>query len=151
MKAPRFPLVAGAIGSFFIAVLHLVIIFLGAPGYRYFGAPDLAVLAKRGSLTPVLVTSGIVLVFTVWGFFALSGAGLVRPFPFLRTSLSLIAAAYTLRGLLLIPELSRLLSGALLAPRAAVFSAVSLCIGLAHFTGLFTLVRQRPSHESRAA
>jgi hypothetical protein len=151
MRAPRFLLVAGAIGSFFIAALHLVIIFVGAPGYRYFGAPGLAVLAERGSLTPAVVTSGIVLVFTIWGFYALSGAGVVRPLPLLRTALSVIAAVYMLRGLLLIPELLRLLSATLLAPRAAVFSAVSLCIGLAHLAGLFTLVRQGPSRESRAA
>ena len=151
MKTSRLWFVAGALGSFLVAALHLVIIFVGARGYRFFDAPDLAVLAERGSLLPALVTAGLVLAFTAWGFYALSGAGLLRPLPLLRPALALIAAVYTVRGLLLVPELLHLIPAHLLSPRSAAFSAIALSIGGAHFAGLFTLVRQSPSHESRAA
>ena len=151
MKASRIWLVTAALGSFVVAALHLVIIFVGARGYRFFDAPDLAVLAERGSPLPAVVTAGLVLVFTAWGLYALSGAGLFRPLPLLRPALTLIAAVYSLRGLVLIPELLGLIPAHLLSPRSTAFSAVALSIGAAHFAGLFTLVRQASSHKSRAA
>lgn len=150
MRASRFWLATAALGSFVVAALHLVIIFVGARGYRFFDAPDLAVLAERGSFLPAVVTAGLVLVFTAWGFYALSGAGYVRPLPLLRPALTLIAAVYTVRGLVLVPELLGLLPAHLLSPRSTAFSAVALSIGVAHFAGLFILVRQASPHESRA-
>lgn len=129
-------LLLAAAGSFAVALLHAVIIGIGAPAYRYFGAGDLAPLAEQGSPMPALITSFLVVLFAVWGAYALSGAGVIRRLPLLRVGLILIAAIYTLRGLLLIPELIQLGRGALAAPRMAVFSAVSLAIGILHIAGL---------------
>ena len=44
-------LILGAGANFLIAALHLVIIFVGAPAYLYFGAADLARMADRLNLT----------------------------------------------------------------------------------------------------
>lgn len=129
-------LLLAAAGSFAVALLHAVIIFVGPSAYRYFGAGDLAPLAEQGSAMPALITFCLVILFAVWGVYALSGAGVVRRLPLLRVALILIAAIYTLRGLLLIPELVQLGRGGLAEPRMAVFSAVSLAIGILHIAGL---------------
>jgi hypothetical protein len=89
-----------------VAVFHLVVVFVGAPAYRYFGAGErMAQLAEQGSPVPALVTVGLTLVFVVWALYAFSGAGLVRRLSLLRTSLIAIGLVYALRGLLLGPQL----------------------------------------------
>lgn len=126
-----------------MALLHLAIIFVGASAYRYFGAADLAPLAEQGSAMPALITSLLVILFAVWGAYALSGAGVLRPLPLLRVALVLIAAIYTLRGLAVIPELIQMARGGLAEPRMAVFSAVSLAIGVLYIAGLMSSRRRK--------
>jgi threonine/homoserine/homoserine lactone efflux protein len=63
----------------------------------------MARLAARGSPYPAAVTAGIAAVLAVWMLYALSGAGVIRRLPLLRTALVLIAAVYLGRGLLGIP------------------------------------------------
>lgn len=135
-------LISGAIGSFSIALLHLVIIFIGAPGYLYFGAPSLARQAELGSLAPAFLTAAITLLFVLCGVYALSGAGVLSPFFLLRTVLIGITVVYVLRGLVLVPDLIRTLQGAGYPLRQTAFSAVSLAIGFAHAFGL--LARRGP-------
>jgi hypothetical protein len=132
---------AGAAASFAIAALHLVIIVVGAPGYRYFGAPQLATLAEQGSARPALLTLLLAAVFAVWGLYGLSGAGRIRRLPLLRTILVAVAAIYLLRGLLLVPEIVGFVLGPVHYVRGMVFSFVSLCAGLAHLCGLVPLFR----------
>jgi hypothetical protein len=142
-------LILAGLGSALVALLHVVIIFMGAPAYRYFGAGDLAPLAEQGSPMPALVTGGLVLLFAVWALYAFSGAGLGPRLPLLRLGLGLIAAIYTLRGLMLLPELISLASGKLAVPRMAVFSAVSLFIGICYvmgFLGSLTRSSELRSH-----
>lgn len=121
-----------------VALLHLVIIVAGGPAYRYFGAGEkMARLAEQGSATPTLITSGLTLVFGVWAAYAFSGAGLLRRLPLLRTGLITIGLIYTLRGLLLGPQMMWSFSGhsAAVPPRQLGFSAVALFIGLAYLVG----------------
>lgn len=129
-------LTVGAGFSLGIALMHVVIIFIGAPAYLYFGAADLARLASQGSLFPVLLTLVITAVFAVFGSYALSGAGLIRRLPFLTPGLFLIAGVYTIRGLILVQDLTRIARRAGYPFRQTVFSAVSLTVGLAHFIGI---------------
>ncbi|HYW08227.1 MAG TPA: hypothetical protein VE913_14790 [Longimicrobium sp.] len=140
---------AAAIGSFAVAVLHLAVIFIGAPGYAYLGAGDLAPLATRGSPIPALLTSVLTALFALFGIYALSGAGRFRRLPVLRLALLAIGAVYTLRGLLLPLELYALARGAAsFPPRYAVFSAMSLAIGLLYLVGttrLWSNLRPTPA------
>ena len=121
-----------------VAVLHVLIIFVGAPAYRYFGAGErMARLAEQGSATPTMITLGLTLVFGVWAAYAFSGAGLLRRLPLLGPALITIGLVYTLRGLLLGPQVVWFFS----AQRAAVprrqlaFSAAALLTGLAYLVG----------------
>ena len=128
---------AGALSAF-VALLHLVIIFLGAPAYRYFGAGErMARLAEQGSFTPAAITLGLTLVFAVFSGYAFSGAGDLRRVPLLRTGLIGIGAIYTLRGLLLGPQLFWFFSGYrdAVPARQLLFSGVALLTGLAYLVG----------------
>lgn len=137
----------GAASNFGIALLHVIIIFVGTPAYIYFGAADLGRMASEGSSVPMFLTLGLVIVFTVFGLYALSGAGVLRPLPLLIPSLFFIGSIYTLRGLILILDILRLLRGADYPFRQTVFSAAALIIGLCHVVG--TAQRWEALHDQR--
>lgn len=134
-----------------VAALHVVIIFLGPPAYRYFGAgEDMARQAEAGSVMPAALTLAVTAVFAVFALYAFAGAGRLRRPPLLRTGLVVIAVIYTLRGLALIPELFQFARGsATVMPRQLVFSAVSLTIGLLYLAGTVLLwPRLRPARKA---
>ncbi len=128
----------GAMFSFAIALLHFAIIFIGAPAYRYFRAgEEMASMAEAGSFIPALITFGIVAVFTLFGCYALSGAGVTRRLPLLALALILIGTIYTLRGIGAIVQIILLISGAtFLELRDVVFSSVALLTGVVHLVGV---------------
>jgi hypothetical protein len=124
-----------------IAALHVVIIFLGPPAYRYFGAgEDMARQAEAGSFVPAAMTLAIAVVFAVFALYAFAGAGRFRRLPLLRTGLVVISAIYLMRGLSLLPELAKYDSGAV-EPRHLAFSFTSLVIGLFYLAGTVLLWR----------
>ena len=120
-----------------VALLHVLILFVGAPAYRYFGAGErMARLAERGYPTPALITAVLIVIFSVWAAYAFSGAGLLRPLPLLRPALIGIGVVYTLRGLLLGPQIVWFFSGPRVLPaRQLAFSAAALLTGLAYLVG----------------
>jgi hypothetical protein len=147
-------LVAAALSSFAIALAHLGIMFMGAPGYRYFGAPSLAAQVERGSSVPALLCIGVAALLCTWGLYALAGAGRIRPLPLLRVGILLIGIIYALRGLLGVPQVMWVLSGRNVAPlRYLLFSLVSGVTGVLYLAGLFTLRRaaRASSEEHRAS
>lgn len=132
--------VAGALSAVLV-LFHIVIIFVGAPGYRYFGAgEEIARLAEQGSPVPALITLGVSVVFAVFAAYGFSGAAIIRRLPLLRSGLFVIGGIYTLRGLVSVPVALALLGGASnpVLPRELVFSLVSLGIGMVYLLGLVT-------------
>lgn len=104
MRNGRRWLLAGGVLTGAASLLHLGIIAGGPDWYRFFGAGErMARMAERGSPYPAVVTAGIATVLAVWMLYALSGAGVIRRLPLLRTALVLIAAVYLGRGVLGIP------------------------------------------------
>lgn len=145
MIGRRFLIVGGA-ASFLLAAMHVAILAIGAPAYLYFGRADLASAAERGSPYPALATVAVTLVLAVWGLYALSGAGILRPLPLLRTGLVAIATLYLLRGLVVILDAARWFVGEAYPPRQTVFSAGALTIGLCYAIGtvaIFEVDRKR--------
>jgi hypothetical protein len=133
-----------------IAALHVVIVFLGPPAYRYFGAGEaMARQAEAGSLFPAALTFAVAVVFILFALYAFAGAGTIRRLPLLRTGLVTIGAIYTLRGLLLFPQLTGYLrEPPIVAPRDLVFSTVSLVIGLLYLVGASRAwAGLRPKHQ----
>lgn len=85
---------------FFLALLHIGVIIVGAEWYRLFGAgEEMAVLAEQGSWIPATVTFGIAVVLFLWGCYAFSGTGRIGKLPFRKTALVIIACIFVLRGL----------------------------------------------------
>lgn len=92
-------LILGSIGSGVAALLHLGCIVFGADWYRAFGAGEqMALMAEAGHAYPAVVTSIIAAILTIWMLYGLSGAGVIKKLPLLRTALCLISAIYILRG-----------------------------------------------------
>ncbi|MCJ1886282.1 hypothetical protein LNN38_15605 [Pseudomonas sp. LA21] len=128
-------LLVGAALSALAALLHVAIIFGGAPWYRFFGAGEsMARMAEAGRLRPTLITLGIASVLALWSVYALSGAGLIAPLPLLRNGLCLITGIYLLRGLAILPLLT--VARAHSTPFLIWSSLVCLGFGLVHLLGL---------------
>lgn len=136
--------------SFAVAAFHVAVVFVGAPAYTYFGAPELARLVESGSLVPAAVTLSIATVFVVFGVYALSGAGVVRRLPFLAGGLVLIGSVYTLRGLSLVGQAFRIVVAPELVPvRALLYSLASLVIGCVYLVGTVKSWKQLCAKEDR--
>ncbi|WP_207885000.1 hypothetical protein [Pseudomonas sp. 30_B] len=128
-------LLVGAALSALAALLHVAIVFGGAPWYRFFGAGEsMARMAEAGRLRPTLITLGIASVLALWSVYALSGAGLIAPLPLLRNGLCLITGIYLLRGLAILPLLT--VARAHSTPFLIWSSLVCLGFGLVHLLGL---------------
>ena len=128
-------LLAAAVASFAVVVLHFAVIVIGAPAYAYFLAGErMVVLAGQGSLIPTLVTGAVAAIFAAFGTYALAGAGFFH-LPATRVLVAAIGCVYTLRGLLIIPEavMVRFLDRPV---RALVFSAIAFLIGVVHLVGV---------------
>jgi hypothetical protein len=135
-------LLVAAVSSFAIALGHLGIMVAGAPAYRWFGAPSLAVQVEGGSSVPAVMCIVVAALLGVWGLYALAGAGKFRPLPLLRTGIVVIGTIYLLRGLLGIPQLVWVLNGRNVAPlRYLLFSLVSGVTGVLYLAGLARLRR----------
>jgi len=97
----------------------------------YFGAPE-ALIKNTSSL--IIVSFFIAAILLLFGLYALSGAGYIRPLPWLKQMLLLISGIYLLRGLLVVPELIVVLGiyeiTIPVEPRFVLFSIGSLLIGL---------------------
>jgi hypothetical protein len=130
----------GGVFSIAIAILHIAIIFGGAPAYRYFGAgEEMAQMAASGSVLPALATLFIAVIFAVWGLYAFSGAGLIRRLPLLPIGLVVIAGIYTLRGIGVIPQIVWMVnSPKSTPPQDMIFSLASLLVGVVYFVGIIS-------------
>jgi len=93
-------LTIGGFANLAVAALHIIIAFVGASAYKFFGAPvALTQLVQNNHTVLVVVIMGIItLAFVLAGLYGLSGAGLLRRLPGLGLVLLLIGVIYLLRG-----------------------------------------------------
>lgn len=136
MKNFRQRLVLAGIICFVLALFQIMIGF--SPSLSlYFGAPQALVKNIYALIAASLLVAGVLVVF---GLYALSGAGFIRKLPLLKQALAAISCIYTIRGLLLVPELFVLFGGINVsipvAPRFVIFSLGSLLIGMIFLTGI---------------
>ena len=129
-----FLIIAGILSAI-AAILHIGCIYFGAPWYRFFGAGEhMAVLAERGSIQPTLITSGIVLVLSIWSLYAFSAAGIILRLPLVRIVLILITVIYLVRGIAGFFFVSSPLGR---SPEFWLWSSsICLCFGIIHLIGL---------------
>lgn len=127
-------LVAAAMLSGMAALLHLVVILIGPRAYQWAGAGNRIVrAAEAGRLYPAMVTVAISGILFGWAAYALSGAGVIPPLPFLRPILAAITAIYLLRGVL---GPLTLVNNGRSVRFVWVSSVICLFFGLVHLLGL---------------
>lgn len=129
-------LVLGGFFSALAAILHIGCIYFGASWYRFFGAgEEMAIWAEQGSIKPTLITSGIIIVLSIWSFYAFSAANVIGKLPLLRIVMVFISGIYLCRGIagffLMKTPMGR-------TPEFWFWSsAICLFIGLLHAIGIF--------------
>lgn len=134
-------LVAAAVLSGVAALLHVAIVFGGAPWYRYFGAGErMAAAADAGRAYPTLVTLGIAAVLALWAAYALAGAGLLAGVPLLKWGLAAITAIYLVRGLAIVPVLA--FARAQATPFLVWSSIICIGYGVVHLVGMVQVWNQ---------
>ena len=135
MASPDRWLVAGAALSALAALAHLGCIAFGGDWYRALGAGErMARLAEAGHWYPTFMATAIATVLFVWSLYALSGAGVIRRLPLLRTALFAITAVYLLRGVLFVPLMPFFPGNSMTF--WLLSSAICLGFGLVHLAGL---------------
>ncbi len=128
-------LILAAMLSATAAMLHLACIYFGAPLFRFLGTEEMAKMVEAGNdRQPILVCIVLGLIFFIWAAYALSGAGVIRKLPLLRTVLCGVTFAYLARGLAFplisshFPENSMTFW--------YISSSIVLTIGIIHLMGL---------------
>ena len=121
---------AGTI-SLAIALLQFVMYFGGPDVYRLCGTPE-SLIAFRVCRPGWALVVEVVLftVFTVFGAYAFSGAGWIRPLPWRASGLAATAVVYLLRGIFVIPQLAGTLP--LSSRRDRCYSLIALAVGVAY-------------------
>lgn len=133
-------LVWGGYGSCLVAALHLALgaWMLFVPGQalalsQFFGGPRI----ETWGIGPIAASAlALCLVFLGFAWYAFSASGRGRALILSRQVALSVGLLYTLRGLLVLPELAMLVVGpAVVPPQRFGFSLVSLTIGLLHLAG----------------
>jgi putative oxidoreductase len=140
-------LLAGGCFSLAFAVFQISAVFWPPNAIRYFGGA--AELSQTRPVIYALLCIVVAAIVAVLGLYALSGAGKIRRLPLLRTAITAMTVIYVLRGLLLILQMPEVIKNPTLM-RFALFSGISLCVGVVHLGGLIKLFRRgRPGEGSR--
>lgn len=132
-------LLVGGYFSLAFAVFQISAVFWPPNSIKYLGGP--AELSQTRPGIYALLCIVVAAIVAVFGLYALSGAGKIRRLPLLRTVITVTTVIYVMRGLLLIPQMPIVIKNPGLV-RFALFSVISLCVGLAHLGGLIKLFKQ---------
>ncbi|MCV6590939.1 MAG: hypothetical protein OIF57_18250 [Marinobacterium sp.] len=85
--------------NFIGAALHLVVIWWGPEGYRFFGAGEkMAQMAERKSPWPATLTLLITAILTVWGLYCLALNNNFPALPWMNIVVPAITGIYLLRA-----------------------------------------------------
>ncbi len=136
MRNKGYFVIAGSL-NFFIAIIHVVAIFVGAPAYYFLDAPQLAIYTELGFIFPAWITLIVTAFFFIFGLYAFCAAGSkVRP-PFQNPMLKVIGSIFLLRGLALFWFIFvQIKSPTESSLKEIVFSLVALIIGMLYWLGV---------------
>lgn len=142
MKISKYILLCAGVLSFLVAIFQAVIT-LSPAWSEYFGAPK-EITSSLGLLYFSGFTAAII--FIVFGLYALSGAGRIRPLPFLRWGLLGIGSVYLIRGLVSFPILLDLMGYPIFSepipPAGLPSSLASFFIGILYLLGTVSTWKQ---------
>ncbi len=137
----------GGWANLVIAAAHAIGLLWAWTMFRAVGIEgDMRLLAESGAALPYVVTLIVAAGFSLFGLYALSGAGDLRRLPLLRTGLVVIAVIYLWRATWVIGAISAG-DGAQVA-----FAVIALLVGLCYAAGAFRpAARQRPRRARASA
>ena len=137
-------LVFAGLGILIGAGVHIVALVGGPSWIEFVGAPPLVVRsAIEGTWLAPAGALGIAALLTVWGLYAFSGAGLIRPLPLLKTVLGGVALIFLVRGLIVIPFLSRANWASPVETFAVAASVYVFALGAAYAVGFWCVWRSQ--------
>jgi len=149
MAQPKKILISAGYLSFAVAIFQ-AIISVSPTWSLYFGA-DADIVANPRHL--LIVGELFAIIFALFGLYAMSGAGRIRRLPLLHTGLVLIGSTYTLRGLIIIPQLKTIVESmntketvSLVGP---ISSLISLTIGIVYLAGTIALWHELKRQKQR--
>lgn len=83
-----------------IAAGHIVCLFWADRMFELTGVgEEMAEWAEINPIIPYAITVIVAIIFFIFGLYAFSAAGVIRPLPFLKFGVVLIAAIYLFRGI----------------------------------------------------
>ena len=140
MTFPERCLVSGGIGVLVGAGLHVVAL-IGGPSWIEFGGapPSVVQSARQGTWLAPTGALGIAALLTVWALYAFSGAGRIRPLPMLKTVLGGVALIFVIRGVIIIPFLSRANWASPIEIFAVAASVFVFVLGAAYAVGFWSV------------
>jgi hypothetical protein len=143
MGRHRLLLTLTALGCFGISLLHILLSFGNIEINRFFGAPpSIQKLVAEGSLLVPAMTIGITLLFVVFGFYALSGAGRFWRLPFLKSILLLLGLILTYRGTAIVISIQYILKNPNYSQwQFPLMSLAALLLGLVTLWGTLELLK----------
>lgn len=126
----------GALLNFVLALGHLLCLFFLDAAFRFYGIDgEINELAmKYGSSFPYALTLVIALLFFVAGLYGLSGAGVIRKLPLLKTAILTIAAVFLLRAF---AGIAGMIADGNMDPKEAANVSVALVVGISYLWGFF--------------
>lgn len=136
---PTFFLKAAGCSSIFLGLFHVPFLFLGENAARFFSAPPFVrTMIREDSPWLFVVVAAILMLFGIFGAYPFSAAGMLkRRLPRELAMLRTIAVIYTLRGLVVIPQILLLIRKPdLVPPQTALFSAVALLVAAFYWLGI---------------
>lgn len=136
MRKKGYLVIAGSL-NFFIGVMHIVTIFIGAPAYYFLDAPQLAVYTELGFMFPAWFTLIISFFFFGFGLYAFCSAGSKIKLPFQSTMLKIIGSLFLFRGLALFWYIyMQIKTPSESSLKEIVFSLLAMVIGMLYWLGV---------------
>lgn len=87
------------LANILIAVAHIVCLLWADRMFQLTGiSPEMQRWAEVNPVIPYLITVAVAVVFFVFGLYAFSAAGVIKPLPLLKPLVIIITALYMLRG-----------------------------------------------------
>lgn len=136
----RVALTLAGLGNAAAALVHIIGWMMGPDAIAFLGAPPYIVQSmEEGTLDAPVTIAAIVAVLGVFAAYAFSGAGLLPRLPLLRTGISLIAALFILRGLVIFVQLQSADLSVMFDVVHLGLSVVVLVIGILYAIGAWRL------------
>ena len=99
-RGSNITLVVAAVLTLLLALIQVAKILGGLPVYRRFGVDETLIqMTEAGSSTPTMLFGVFALLLFILACYALSGAGVVRKLPMLRSVLMVVGLGYLFAGI----------------------------------------------------